>query len=136
MYLNKIIIVFGVLCMLLPFGIIFYFILCKKKSHFLLDFDDNLDRIVIYTNENEDIEYKLDDYLKLLEEINNNKPFKIIVNNIPDKECSICLEKIGDSICILNCNHGYHFNCIKKWVYDDKNNSCPQCRCLVFDYTI
>ena len=48
-----------------------------------------------------------------------------------NKSCPICLEefKINKVIMSLNCNHGYHINCIKNWI--DKNNTrnifCPIC---------
>lgn len=128
-----IIIVIGTIGMIVPFIVILYYLMCKKDSSFILDFDENLERIVIYNNQNKEVKYKLDDYVKLLEEINREKPYKIIDNNY-SKDCSICLEKIEGKICILNCEHSFHFNCIKKWVYED--NSCPECRKIVCDYNI
>jgi hypothetical protein len=128
-----VIIVIGTVGMILPFIVILYYLLCKTQESVILDFDENLERIVIQTNQNEKVKYKLDDCVKLLEEINREKPHKIIDNNY-SKDCSICLEKIEGKICILNCEHSFHFNCIKKWVYED--NSCPECRKIVCDYNI
>ena len=47
----------------------------------------------------------------------------------PDKECIICFEPMGEIECKLECNHSYHYNCIKEWV--EKKNTCPECRRLV-----
>jgi len=44
-------------------------------------------------------------------------------------ECSICLEQFNSSSntsVILECNHIYHKNCIKKWLKN--NDGCPMCR--------
>ena len=42
--------------------------------------------------------------------------------------CSICLEqtKQNDDICVLNCCHMFHHNCILKWIKCKRN--CPLCR--------
>ena len=38
--------------------------------------------------------------------------------------CPICLE---DGVLYqLNCKHGFHMNCIDKWI--NKKNNCPLCR--------
>lgn len=47
-----------------------------------------------------------------------------------DKKCSICLENIkSDNNVVLNCNHCFHQECIKKW-YNIKN-TCPNCRTMI-----
>ncbi|XP_020221867.1 uncharacterized protein LOC109804452 [Cajanus cajan] len=45
-----------------------------------------------------------------------------------DKECSICQEEYeaGDELGRLNCEHSYHFQCIKQWVA--QKNFCPVCK--------
>jgi len=45
------------------------------------------------------------------------------------KECSICLEeyKSEDKLRILKCDHGFHIDCIDKWL-TDCNYKCPVCR--------
>ncbi|KAL2342389.1 hypothetical protein Fmac_003674 [Flemingia macrophylla] len=45
-----------------------------------------------------------------------------------DKECSICQEEYeaGDELGSLNCEHSYHFQCIKQWVAH--KNFCPVCK--------
>ncbi|XP_014517318.1 uncharacterized protein LOC106774794 [Vigna radiata var. radiata] len=45
-----------------------------------------------------------------------------------DKECSICQEEYeaGDELGRLNCEHSYHFQCIKQWV--SQKNFCPVCK--------
>lgn len=44
------------------------------------------------------------------------------------KKCSICLEeyKKKDNVNLLKCNHIFHNNCLKMWLYN--NNTCPLCR--------
>lgn len=45
--------------------------------------------------------------------------------------CTICYESKCDWS--LNCNHQYHFDCIKEWYINRNNNSCPYCRsCIHF----
>ena len=42
-------------------------------------------------------------------------------------ECSICLEDVEVyRRKRLNCNHVFHYNCIKEWCKN--NNTCPNCR--------
>lgn len=50
------------------------------------------------------------------------------INNIDCKECSICYEEFNNDslVSILNCNHFFHTECIKKW--GNRNNTCPICR--------
>ncbi|KAL9330305.1 hypothetical protein ACSQ67_005308 [Phaseolus vulgaris] len=45
-----------------------------------------------------------------------------------DKECSICQEEYeaGDELGRLNCEHSYHFQCIKQWL--SQKNFCPVCK--------
>lgn len=50
-------------------------------------------------------------------------------NNNGINYCSICLDKFNDNddIKILECDHIYHFDCIKEWLLKYKN-TCPICR--------
>jgi len=45
------------------------------------------------------------------------------------KECSICLEDYNeeDKLRILKCEHGFHTECIDKWLLEC-NYKCPVCR--------
>lgn len=44
-------------------------------------------------------------------------------------ECPICLDPIKKDVCILHCKHGYHGNCMKKYMNSDNyNKECPLCR--------
>ena len=55
--------------------------------------------------------------------------------NIYNQICPICLEefKNGTEIILLNCFHGFHFQCINSWVNNDlKNNKhCPICNLYI-----
>lgn len=48
-----------------------------------------------------------------------------------NETCTICLEtfKKNDIISILNCNHRYHHDCIKRWT--EKERTCPLCRVIL-----
>ena len=41
----------------------------------------------------------------------------------------ICLEPLEYNIALLNCNHKFHFNCIKNWINTKKKlkNICILC---------
>lgn len=57
----------------------------------------------------------------------NNKEIIFI-----EDDCNICLERLGYSYSILDCDHKYHKKCINKWLFQNKN-SCPSCRQLIKD---
>jgi len=74
------------------------------------------------------------------QEIKNKK---IILNQITKRvnydtnfdECSICYTnyKFYSRIRkIIKCPHIYHEDCIKKWIIEYSNKTCPLCRCNVF----
>lgn len=42
------------------------------------------------------------------------------------KDCSICLDMIGDSI-MLPCGHTYHEKCAKMWLME-QSSTCPLCK--------
>ena len=69
-------------------------------------------------------------------EESDEKPYDMISNEDETKLCIICLEPIGENECRLKCNHGYHFNCIREWVYVNQNNNCPQCRSSLIEYQV
>lgn len=78
-------------------------------------------------------------YLELNPEIVGrlaHKPYEIIENFDSEKECTICLDPIGEIECKLNCGHSYHFECIKEWAYYRNNNNCPQCRGSIVDVEV
>ena len=51
--------------------------------------------------------------------------------NIYNQTCPICLDEIKKDmeIILLNCNHGFHVECIMNWIKNDiaKNRHCPIC---------
>ena len=60
-----------------------------------------------------------------------NENQSIQSNHLNDiDECSICLDLLIGEICVLQCQHLYHFDCISKWI--NKKNTvaieCPLCR--------
>lgn len=45
-----------------------------------------------------------------------------------EEECAVCLEEMNEkrTLVKLECGHGYHKECIKRWLsYKD---NCPYCR--------
>ncbi|KAL7591756.1 uncharacterized protein LOC111890821 [Lactuca sativa] len=57
---------------------------------------------------------------------------KLEVVSSPDQElsfCTICQMEYNDQerIGMLDCSHGYHVDCIKKWL--TVKNTCPVCKC-------
>ena len=53
------------------------------------------------------------------------------MNNKIDDICSICLEDLEKNLAVLNCNHIYHFDCIKMWYKEKRKKNkllnCPLC---------
>lgn len=51
--------------------------------------------------------------------------------DIYNENCPICLDEIlkNSEIVLLKCNHGFHVECIMKWIKSDvtKNRHCPIC---------
>jgi hypothetical protein len=63
--------------------------------------------------------------------IQNGLPLDIInkikkSNEILKDDCCICLNKDNTEIMILNCNHNFHSECLRKWLA--RNKKCPICR--------
>jgi len=49
--------------------------------------------------------------------------------------CAICYTdyKLNSKIRkIIKCNHNYHEHCIKEWIIEYNNKTCPLCRCNIF----
>jgi hypothetical protein len=58
-----------------------------------------------------------------------------ITNQVIDKECAICYEKIQMNVYLrqLKCNHEFHKKCIDKWLFTQfqqhkQEFTCPICR--------
>jgi hypothetical protein len=47
-----------------------------------------------------------------------------------EDECMICLEVLEGTLCKLSCGHIYHYNCVQKWMINNKNykNACCICK--------
>lgn len=56
----------------------------------------------------------------------DEKPHLIILQNPMDEECTICLES-SCNVVIKNCNHLFHFDCIQQWF--QRKPTCPLCKC-------
>ena len=64
---------------------------------------------------------------------NKNKITPLINNNIDN--CSICLIQNNNTSIQLECNHIFHYECIKRWKIISINNNnianCPICRVII-----
>ena len=59
-------------------------------------------------------------------------PYLTTIENYPDDtECTICLETITSNCTKLDCNHYFHLNCIRNWLFRG-NSTCPLCRAQIF----
>lgn len=49
------------------------------------------------------------------------------------EECDICIEKYvqGGELDILPCIHRFHLICIRHWIVDGMNVTCPRCTDVV-----
>jgi len=97
---------------------------------------DNQGNPIIIQRINTQNEIRAEYVLRNNFEGNQEKPYKMIKNDDPDKTCIICLEPIGENECQLNCGHGYHYQCIREWAYVNRKNNCPQCRCVIVEVEI
>ena len=43
-------------------------------------------------------------------------------------ECTLCLEKFGETTRALPCGHCFHDKCIQKWFVNRNSHPCPVCR--------
>lgn len=50
------------------------------------------------------------------------------IDQYKNQQCSICCSEydIGDNVSKLNCDHLFHYNCIKEW--GCYNQTCPLCK--------
>ena len=63
-----------------------------------------------------------------------------------NEKCSFCLEEINSNlnikdnenkILLKECNHIFHYNCLKEWIDQEKKNSnCPICRLKIKNFLI
>lgn len=49
------------------------------------------------------------------------------------EECSICTCEYSDAVKISSCGHIFDKACIAKWLNMDAKNTCPLCKCNLFD---
>jgi hypothetical protein len=62
----------------------------------------------------------------------DNEMYENILSSQTDEICGICIDKFDSSMCNLQCNHKYCYNCITPWyntfVLTAKKPNCPLCR--------
>lgn len=59
----------------------------------------------------------------------SNKSVRCYQHLTSDDECSICFDKLTNSIIETKCKHIFHKCCLQKWLKN--NNSCPCCRNII-----
>ena len=55
-----------------------------------------------------------------------------------DSQCTICIEEflLNEKICILECKHMFHINCLDDWITTKKANvKCPNCNSNIVTYS-
>ena len=65
------------------------------------------------------------------------KPVKYNLIKIYNDTCAIDLVKFEEDnyISVTKCHHGFHFNCIKKYLFENEKNKelrCPVCLSVLF----
>jgi len=56
-------------------------------------------------------------------------PKEICIDTLTKNNCSICLDEFTDEqILMTNCEHVYHYKCIKDWKTKSNKFTCPLCR--------
>lgn len=101
---------------------------------------NELSRIREEARNNEQLIRVLDEIVReaRLKEIDNL--FTHVMKAIPfsssvgkyNTSCSICLDEFKENhlVCVTECNHVFHFNCLKKWLITNvMNPKCPNCVC-------
>lgn len=65
------------------------------------------------------------------EEMQNIIKTKCVDNKLPQEQCIICQEgfNINEYVTELKCKHCFHYECIIKWL--EQNKQCPNCKCEV-----
>ena len=59
-------------------------------------------------------------------------PDEISIDVLLKNKCSICLEDFtNEKILMTDCQHVYHYNCIKEWKTKSNNFTCPLCRVVI-----
>ena len=60
-----------------------------------------------------------------------HEPIVFSSTNIINEECAICITDNNSNSISLKCNHTYHNDCIKLWIYEctkqEKQSKCPIC---------
>ena len=63
---------------------------------------------------------------------NSNKIKEYYTQNYCEEDCCICLDNLDYEVCLLSCNHLFHFDCLSIWILKCRNNNkpitCPLCK--------
>ena len=104
-------------------------ILYKKRDYIRMN-------VIMNNNREREEEINLNKKNKKLCEnfVNSMTPilFKDIKKNAINTSCNFCLTEfnLNDEVYIGNCNHVFHFDEIKQWLFSNEtyHNTCPECR--------
>ena len=117
---DLLILLLGILVFIYLFKKIRELFKCKRRELNIYDEIESLDNISIISDE-----YTPD----------NQSLIQDSAMNINNESCSICLSKLKDKYVITNCNHKYHFICLKRWKSSSEEFLCPICRKQITNIT-
>ena len=114
--------------------IIVLIVICLKRIRNVVEIR-NLRGNVNQNKTNEQLEQELLFTKKIYYIFKNEiKPLKYTIEKpVIDEICTVCLEKFEQSklICIMPCNHSFHYKCINDYILNTKDTLCPLCK---FDF--
>ena len=126
---KAIIIICIVIIIIIIILLVVLIILYKKKDN------ERINMIINNNREREEEDNLKEKNKELCKEFVNNMTsnlFKDIKNQAINTSCNFCLNEfnLDDEVYISTCNHVFHFDEIKQWVYSKNafHNTCPECR--------
>ena len=116
--------------------------LCRPGTHLMLR-KWHSDGVVVFKYDEESFNYQIHNCKSFMANISLLLFWKdFTCYSIPDahvtwagkgvtktESCAICLKafSLADKVLLLHCNHGFHGNCIMRWLMASSGHTCPLC---------